>query len=367
MSSVIVAARRTAVAPRGGALSALNLHQLSAPVIQACLADSGIDAEQVDEIIAGNALGAGGNPARVIALAAGLPESVAGLSIDRQCCSGLDALLLADALIGAGAARIVVAGGVESYSQRPQRLRLMPGSSAPEPYEQPPFTPWPDRDPDMADAADALAVSLGIDAGEQDDWAMDSHRKALAASAFLNREIVAVNGLGSDPFSRHLSPALCRRARRITGSISHANTAVAADAAAFCVVMATSLARDMGLSGVRLCAGRTLGANPDLPGSAPVAAMQAVLQAGQVDARHLRRAEIMEAYAAQALACINLTNIDSSVVNVSGGALARGHPIAASGAVLAVRLFSELSASSGQGLAAIAAAGGLGTALLMEA
>ncbi|MGQ7844379.1 acetyl-CoA C-acyltransferase [Granulosicoccus sp. 3-233] len=364
---MIVAARRTAVAPRGGALSALNLHQLSAPVIQACLADSGIDAEQVDEVIVGNALGAGGNPARVVALAAGLPETVAGLSIDRQCCSGLDALLLAEALIAAGAARIVIAGGVESYSQRPQRLRLMPGSSVPEPYEQPPFTPWPDRDPDMADAADALAVSLGIDAGEQDAWAMDSHCKALAASTLLSREIVALNGVSSDPFSRHLTPALCRRARRISGSISHANTAVAADAAAFCVVMSRSQARELGLPGVRLCAGKTLGADPDFPGSAPVAAMQAVLRSGQVEARHLNRVEIMEAYAAQALACIKLTNIDPGVVNVSGGALARGHPIGASGAVLAVRLFSELSASSGQGLAAIAAAGGLGTALLMQA
>ena len=367
MSSVIVAARRTAVAPRGGALSGLNLHQLAAPVVQACLADCGIDAAQVDELIVGNALGAGGNPARVIALAAGLPETVAGLSIDRQCCSGLDALLLADALIASGAARIVVAGGVESYSQRPQRRRLNPDTGLMEAYEQPPFTPWPERDPDMAEAADALAVSLGIDAGQQDEWAMNSHRKAGAAADQLRKEIVVLEGLDSDPFSRNLTPALCRRAKRLTGSITSANTAVAADGAAFCVLMAESLARDLGLPCVRLSAGRTLGADPDYPGSAPVAAMLQVFKVANLDARQLRCAEIMEAYAAQAIACMNLANIDPLVVNLSGGALARGHPIGASGAVLAVRLFSELSRSGGHGLAAIAAAGGLGTALLMEA
>ena len=367
MGSMIVAARRTAVAPRGGALSTNSLHDLAAPVIQACLAACGIDARQVDELVAGNALGAGGNPARVIALAAGLPERVAGLSLDRQCCSGLDALLIADALIASGAARIVVAGGVESYSLRPQRFRHNPETMCWEAYDQPPFTPWPDRDPNMAEAADALAVSLGITAEEQDEWAIDSHRKARAASERLCQEIVAVNGLDADPCSRDLTPALCRRAKRISGNISSANTAVAADAAAFCVLMSEELARDLGLSGVRLIAGKTLGADPDYPGSAPVAAMQHVLTVGQLEPGHLRQAEIMEAYAAQAIACIRLTDIDPRVVNTGGGALARGHPIGASGAILAVRLCSELSRSGGHGLAAIAAAGGLGTALLLEA
>lgn len=367
MSSVIVAARRTAVSPRGGALAALSLHELAAPVIHACLAQSGIEAACVDEIIVGNALGAGGNPARVIALAAGLPESVAGLSLDRQCCSGLDALLIADSLIASGSARIVVAGGVESYSQRPQRFRINADSKTLEAYDQPMFTPWPDRDPDMAEAADALAVSLGIDAQQQNAWAMDSHRKARASSQRLRLEIEVVNGLEVDPFARILTPALCGRATRITGNITVANTSVAADAAAFCIVVAEDLARQLDLPLVRILAGRTLGANPDFPGSAPVAAMTQVMGSQRVEARQLRFAEIMEAYAAQAIACTRLTQIDPAIVNVSGGALARGHPIGASGAILAVRLFSELSRSGGYGLAAIAAAGGLGTALLLEA
>ena len=364
---MIVAARRTAVAPRGGALSTLSLHELAAPVIKACLAQTGIDAAQVDEIIVGNALGAGGNPARVIALAAGLPESVAGLSLDRQCCSGLDALLIADSLIRSGAAKIVVAGGVESYSQRPQRFRINPDSRALEAYDQPAFTPWPERDPDMAEAADALAVSLGIDATQQNDWAVASHRKACASSQRLREEIVALHGVDGDPFARNLTQALCRRARRITGNITAANTAVAADAAAFCIVMAEDLARQLPLPLVRIVTGKTLGANPELPGSAPVAAMTQVLSSQGLAARQLRFAEIMEAYAAQVIACTRLVQIDPAVVNVGGGALARGHPIGASGAILAVRLFSELSRSSGYALAAVAAAGGIGTALLLEA
>ncbi|ASJ70822.1 thiolase family protein [Granulosicoccus antarcticus] len=367
MNSVIVAAKRTAVAPRGGALSALSLHELAAPVVKACLAQCGIEPSQVDEIIVGNALGAGGNPARLVGLAAGLPESVAGLSLDRQCCSGLDALLIADALIRSGNARIVVVGGVESYSQRPHRFRTIPGSKDLQVYDQPAFTPWPDRDPDMAEAAQALAVSLGIDAQQQDDWAMESHQKARVSNQRLREEIVALNDLVSDPFTRDLSLRTCHRAKRIAGSISTANTAVAADAAGFCIVVADDLARTMKVPQVRIVGGQTLGANPDFPGSAPVAAMRQVMKARHVSAQELRFAEIMEAYAAQAIACMRLAEIDPAIVNVGGGALARGHPIGASGAILAVRLFTELTQTSGYGLAAIAAAGGLGTALLLEA
>lgn len=367
MNSVIIAAKRTAVAPRGGAFAQLNLHELAAPVIKACLAQCGMEASQVDEIIVGNALGAGGNPARLVGLAAGLPESVAGLSLDRQCCSGLDALLLADSLIRSGNARIVVAGGVESYSQRPLRFRTIPGSRELQAYDQPAFTPWADRDPDMAEAAQALAVSLGIDAQQQDDWAVHSHAKARASHQRSGDEIVALNDLVSDPFTRNLNARTCRRAKRIAGSISTANTAVAADGAAFCIVVADDLARTMKTPQVRIVGGKTLGANPGFPGSAPVVAMRQVMSARHLSPRELQFAEIMEAYAAQAIACVQLAQIDPAIVNVGGGALARGHPIGASGAILAVRLFTELTQTPGYGLAAIAAAGGLGTALLLEA
>ena len=108
MTSFIIAARRTAVVPRGGAFAALSIEHLAAPVIAAVLRDAGLAPDEVDEVIVSNALGAGGNPARRVALAAGLPDRVAGLSIDRQCAGGLDAILLARALVDSGVADVEI-------------------------------------------------------------------------------------------------------------------------------------------------------------------------------------------------------------------------------------------------------------------
>ena len=356
--SVILAAKRSAVVPRGGAFALLSLQELAAPVIGALLAAAEIAAAQVDEVICANALGAGGNPARLCALAAGLPERVAGLSVDRQCAGGLDAVLLARALVDSGAAEVVIAGGVESYSRRPLRFRTMPGGKAVE-YDQPPFTPWPERDPGMAEAAAGLAQRLGITREIQDDWAVESHRKALAAE--FGDEIVAVGGVRRDAFARVLTPELVRRAKGLAGSVTVATAAVAADAAAFVLVVSDRVAAGRGM---RIIGGATLGGDPVEPGLAPVAAVAAVLEKTGIVANGLQVVEVMEAYAVQAIACVQGAGLDVGRVNLSGGALARGHPIGASGAILAVRLFYELK--QGFGLAAIAAAGGIGTALLVE-
>lgn len=351
----LIAARRTAVVPRGGAFARLSIEDLAAPVLRACLADAGIDPARVDDVILANALGAGGNPARRVALAAGLPETVAGLTIDRQCAGGLDAILLARALVDSGAADVVLAGGVESYSRRPLRLATDPDGGPPTPYDQATFTPWPDRDPDMAEAAEALARRLGVPRARQEAWAVQSHAKALAAD--LTAEIVPLHGITRDAFARTLTPGLLARAPVLTGSITAATAAVAADAAAVCLVVSDRIAQGRGLG---LLAGATLGGTPEEPGLAPVAAIQRIW-----GGERLEQAEIMEAYAVQALAVIDGTGIDPACVNPGGGGLARGHPIGASGAILAVRLFHGLK--QGRGLAAIAAAGGIGTALLVEA
>ena len=358
------AARRSIVAPRGGALAHLEPHQLAAPVLQAVLRDAGLAGHQIDEVICGNALGAGGNPARLLVLAAGLPEKVAGLTIDRQCCSGLDALLLGQALISAGQADVVIAGGVESYSRRPYRAhRNHDGSQTT--YDQASFTPWPNRDPNMAKAANDLAQYSGIDRQQQDSWAIDSHAKALASRTHLASEICQIDiGLPQhDAYSRPLSARLCTRAKAIYGSVTHANTAVAADAAAFCVLTAVSPATKRA---VQLLGGISIGGDPCLPGLAPIAAIEQVLDRYQLNTAKLTHIEIMEAFAVQALASIQGAGLDPDLVNRHGGALARGHPIAASGAILAVRLFHDLRSTGGIGLAAIAAAGGLGTAVLLR-
>ena len=348
----LIAARRTAVVPRGGAFARLSIEELAAPVLIACLADAGIDGAQVDEVILSNALGAGGNPARRVALAAGL--GVAGLSLDRQCAGGLDAILLARALVDSGAAEVVLAGGVESYSRRPLRLATDPKGGPPVASDQAPFTPWPDRDPDMASAAEALAQRLGITRERQELWAAQSHAKALKSDH--SAEIVPLLGVTCDAFPRQLSPALLARAPVVCGSVTAATAAVAADAAAAVLVVSDRLARGRGLA---ILGGATVGGDPMEPGLAPIAAIQRIWH-GQP----LQMAEIMEAYAVQAIAVVDGAGIDPAVVNPGGGGLARGHPVGASGAVLAVRLFHGLMA--GRGLAAIAAAGGIGTALLLS-
>ncbi len=359
--SVILAARRSPVVPRNGALRRFAIHELAAPVIGRALADAGLSPDRVGEVILSNALGAGGNPARSAALAAGLPDRVAGLTIDRQCAGGLDAVLLADAMVRAGMHDVVVAGGVESYSRRPLRYRTHADGRAPEYYDQAPFTPWPDRDPDMAVAADRLARELGIDRARQDAWAIESHRAARAAGP--DARIVAMGGLAHDPFARNLTPRLAGRAPVVAGGITAANMAVAADGAAVVVVVSDRIA---GGQGTGIVAGATVGGDPERPGLSPVRAIRHALEAAGTGIGDLSVAAIMEAFAVQAIACRDGAGLPPGIVNPRGGALARGHPVGASGAILAVELVDLLERRPGTGLAAIAGAGGVGTALVLR-
>lgn len=363
----ILAARRTAVVPRNGAFANLALHEMAAPVIAAVLQDAGLHAEQVGEVVVSNALGAGGNPARSVALASGLPQTVAGLTLDRQCVGGLDAVLIAQAMVRSGLHDVVIAGGVESYSRRPLRLRTFADGRAPEAYDQAPFTPWPDRDPGMAEAADRLGHELGISRAAQDEWAVGSHRKALECpSELLTAEIVHLRDQDKDAFTRRLGPRHCARAPVVHGDITAANMAVAADAAAFVVVVSDRVAQGANRPVAQIIGGVTMGGDPELPGLAPVQAIGSVLSDAGIVPDDLAVAEVMEAFAVQAIACQQGAKLPNRIVNPFGGALARGHPVGASGAILAVRLFHALQRDPGYGLAAIAAAGGLGTALLLR-
>lgn len=367
--SYIVAAARTSVVPSGGAFRDLDFDRLAPAPIHACLARSGIVPDEVDEIIVSNALGAGGNPARVVALAAGLPQRVAGLSIDRQCVGGLDAIILAQALVASGQAEIVLAGGSESHSLRPERRFRTDWRSTAKFRDQARFTPWTDRDPDMAFAADRLARQNRISFDRQNAWALESHARARESARKLKAEIINPDGIdvSGDPFSRNLTPALCQRAPRITGTISAANTSVAADGAAFVAVVSQPVLQRLDPDfALRFIDGTTLGGDPELPGLAPVEAARAVLEGTGTRPEELSSIELMEAYAVQAIVCATALGLDAEKINPAGGSLARGHPIGASGAILAVRLFHDLKASGGLGLALIAAAGGIGTALLLE-
>lgn len=365
----IIAARRTAVAPRNGAFGALEVVDLGAPLLCALLSDAGAAPEQIDDVILGSALYGGGNPARLVALAAGLPEAVSSLSIDSQCCSGLDAILLAASRIRAGEAQAIIAGGVESYSRSPLRYRRPTrGGEAPVEYLRPPFSPWPDRDPDLIRAAADLALERGVGRAEQAAFAVESHRRARFAAS--RGEIVPVADLTRDAFTRDLSLAACLRAPLVVGErdygLSAATIAVEADAAAATLVVSEDMAARLGASmAVRIAGGQRRGVDPGRPALGASAAACALLE--RRPGVEITVAEIMEAFAVQAMATIADLALPPHIVNRGGGALARGHPIGASGAILVTRLFHELAQEEpgAVGVAAIAAAGGLGSAALL--
>ncbi|MDF2997637.1 MAG: acetyl-CoA acetyltransferase [Xanthobacteraceae bacterium] len=386
----IIAARRSAVGPRRGAFGKLEAWQLAAPVLQACLTDARVGVDVVDEVILGNALSGGGNVARLAALAAGLPERVPALTIDRQCCSGLDAIMLAARLVEAGAARAVLAGGTESWSRSAIRAhRPRKEGEAPDFYDTPPFTPWPERDRDMVEAAAELARIEGITRAAQDEFAVESHRKALAhqklplpeggrasrsgTEGALHDEIVLIPEapLAHDAFTRNLTPRLCARAPVLAGEGEHAvdaaGVAVEADAAAAVLVVSEDIARDHPHR-LEILDALALGAAPEQPAMALVPVVRRLLDRNGLAATDLDIVELMEAFAVQALANSAHLGLNRARLNIGGGALARGHPVGASGAILAVRLFHEMRAAPGgnTGLAAIAAAGGLATAMLLR-
>lgn len=376
---LLLAARRTPVAPVNGALRAHGVSELGAPVIAALLADTGVPADAVDQVIMGNALYGGGNPARVVALAAGLPATVPALTLDTQCCAGLDSLRIAAAMIQSGQADVILAGGVESTSRRPIRQhRPLAPEAVPVPYERPPFTPWPDRDPDMADAAARLAAEQGIGLTAQHDWAIHSHHKALQAQARLALECVPLAGLKTDAAARDLTERLAARTpvigswagAKATGQVSVAGTALQADAAALVLMVSARAARRFApeLTPIRWDHGRSGGGMPDQPPSALVPVVNSLLADTGLRSHDFAVVELMEAYAAQAIDNVRALALPMAAVNRGGGALARGHPIGASGAILAVRAFHELQhePEGARALLAIAAAGGMGAAAVLS-
>ncbi|MEM5583168.1 thiolase family protein [Roseibium sp. AS2] len=379
--AVIVAARRTAVAPRGGALARLQADELAAPVLRRLLDDAGIAADRIDNVLLGNALYGGGNPARLAALRAGLSPSIPALTLDTQCCSGLDAIVMAARLIGAGAADCVLAGGMESFSRAPVRMHRsqVPGEP-PVAYDRPAFAPPPFADPDLAQAAALLAADRGLSRQAQVDFAVASHRKAVAARAFLKTRLITDGGRlpDADSFTRDLSRATALRAPILAGpqetGLSAATIACEADGAAAVLVVSQRAFAGLGGPGLEILAAGSAGGDPEAPALAPVAAGRRLMKAANVAPSDLAATEIMEAYAVQAMVNAGDLAIEPSGLNWMGGGLARGHPIGASGAILAVNLFDRMlsrenaaAAARSRGMALIAAAGGLASGMVVEA
>lgn len=374
---MIAAWARSAVAPVGGAFNRLLPHEIAAPVVQAVLARAGILPEAVDAMVVGNAMGAGGNPARMVALASGLAERCAAFSVDTQCCSGLDAVALAAGLLASGQASVVVAGGVEAWSRAPIRhTRPLHADDLAIAYERPAFAPDPARDPDMLVSASLYAAAHGTTRVQQDAYAVMSHQRAITHQAVLADEIVPVVGLAHDAYPR---PMDTRRAARMPTAIhttgdcamSILSVSVRADGAAFVLLATPQACERLGIQPkAAWVMGEAMGSAPETPMLAAAQAAQALLQrSGMQSCDQLHAIELHDAFAVQGLSFCQTLHIDPTRINQRGGGLARGHPIGASGTIALVRLLTDLyrdGASGVRGLCAIAGAGGIGSAALVE-
>lgn len=364
---VIVAACRSPIARAGGALAHLPPEALAAPVLRAALEGSGLAAGDLADVILGNAVGGGGNLARLAALEAGLPIDLPGLTVDRQCGSGLEAVVLASRLIAAGAGRAYLAGGVESTSRAP--LRAHPGTP-PQPYSRARFAPDRLGDPDMIEAAENVAARFAISRARQDALALQSHRRALAAAAAgrFADEIVPIAGLAADSCPRPTtSPeALAALAPiRPGGTVTAGNACPLNDGAAVLAVTSRAGARALGIRrALAFEEAATAGVDPRFLGIGPVAATRAlVARRPDLAPEAAGWIEFNEAFAAQVLASLDALGIESARISAEGGAIALGHPFGASGAVLVTRLYHQMmrpGAPETHGLAMIGIAGGMG-------
>ncbi|MGW9412629.1 thiolase family protein [Arthrobacter cupressi] len=381
---VIIAALRTPVCRAGGQLKSLRAEELLAPVLRSLMDTTGIGGPQVSDVVIGNAVGGGGNLARHAALLAGLPVGVPGMVVDRQCGSGLDAIVLASRLLAAGGDGIYLAGGVESISTAP--LRAYPGrepGEAPEFYTRARFVPPQFGDPDMGVAAENVAREYGISRERQDSFALRSHRRAIEArdAGRFTGEIVPLPAAGAtvksdDGPRRTLSPALLKRfpaAFVPEGTVTAGNSCFDADAASAVVITSLRRARELGVRDALLVLGSdTGGVDPELLGIGAAGAAARLLEQQGVTAAGVDLVEFNEAFAAQAVACLDALGIDPERANLDGGALALGHGYGASGAVLVTRLLAQaraLPADEGRdplALAMISIAGGMGTAALFR-
>lgn len=372
-SPVIIAALRTPIGTAGQSLASVTAADLAAPVLSALVESVEVDTANLHDVVLGNCMGPGGDVARVAVLAAGLPDSVPGLTVDRQCGSGLAAISVAAAMLRAEPGAIL-AGGVESASTAPWRFWPPATGGLPERYERAPFAPESLGDPDMGLAADLLAEECSVSRERQDEYAARSHALAirtLQAGGF-DAEVVPVAGVSRDdrprPGLTAQRLARLRPAFREQGTVTVGNSCGVNDGAAAVAIVDHATHHDLGVPGLRILATATTGVDPNRPGFGIVPAARLVLRRAGLQLDDMDVIELNEAFAGQILACCDELALSPERVCVEGGALALGHPWGASGAVLVVRLFSQLVLNSGgrYGLAAIAVGGGQGVAMVVE-
>ena len=380
-SAYIVSARRSTLGRVGGIHRNRRIEDLAAPIITVALEDARIAPAYVDEIVIGNASQCG-NPARLIALSAGLPLAAPAMTIDRQCGSGLDAVLHAIRVIDRGEAHIVVAGGVESLSTAPWRI-AKPKSV----YQIPHFigleppTAGPLDIPQPLVASEALAQRHQISRAQQDAFAMKSHLRAETAreGRRFQGEIVPFRASREEMRDESAIAATLEDIEAEMaycppdGTLTPANTSQPHDGAAIVVVVSEDAWRKLGKPpALRLIASAAEGVEPDHEADAPIAAMNKLYgRLNGFDRASVQAIELSETSAAQAIAVMSTLGIDDGILNSDGGAIVRGHPMGASGAVLVVRLFTRLirrnpERKTKRGAVTLGAIGGLGLAAMFE-
>jgi len=387
---VIVAAVRTAVANFGGSLSNLPAHTFGATVIADVIKRAGIKPEQVDEVIFGQVLtaGTGQNPARQSAIAAGLPNSVPCMTINKVCGSGLKTVHLAAQAIKCGDADIIIAGGQESMSLSPHILPKSRNGTK--------MGDWKMQDSMIVDGlwdafnnyhmgttAENIAKKYEISREEQDAFAAASQQKAEAAmnAGKFDEEIVPIEipQRKGDPiiFNKDEFPragvtaeglAKMRPAFDKEGTVTAANASGLNDGAAAVLVMSESKAKELGLEPLAtIAAYSSAGVDPAIMGTGPIPASKRCLEKANWTVEDLDLVEANEAFAAQAISVNRDVGWDTAKVNVNGGAISIGHPIGASGCRILVTLLHEMKRSDAKkGLATLCIGGGLGVALAVE-
>ncbi|MDU1875924.1 acetyl-CoA C-acetyltransferase [Citrobacter sp.] len=387
---VIVSAARTAIGSFNGALATTGAVELGATVIRAALERAHLDPRRVDEVIMGNVLqsGLGQNPARQALLKSGLSDTVCGFTVNKVCGSGLKSVALAALAIKAGQAQAIVAGGMENMSLAPYLLdakarwgyRLGDGQLSDVILRD--GLICAEHGYHMGITAENVAKEYGISREMQDELALQSQRKAVAAiaSGAFQAEIVPVSVSSRKKtiiFERDEFPkadstaeglAALRPAFDKTGTVTAGNASGINDGAAALVVMEESAALAAGLKPLaRIKAWASGGVAPAMMGMGPVPATQKALQLSGLQLSDIDLIEANEAFAAQFLAVGKTLGFDPQKVNVNGGAIALGHPIGASGARILVTLLHALQARDQTlGLATLCIGGGQGIAMIVE-
>jgi acetyl-CoA C-acetyltransferase len=388
--AVIVSAVRTAIGNFQGALAGVSAPQLGAIVLKEALTRAGVSADQVDEVIMGNVLqaGLGQNPARQAAIKAELPNTIASLTINKVCGSGLKAVMLAAQAIKAGDADVILAGGMENMSQAPYLLegartgyRMGDQKVVDSMIRDGLWCAFDDTH--MGITAENVAERYGLTREEQDEfsaWSQAKAAEALNSNRFQDEIVpVVLPQRKGDPivFDRDEFPratttvetlAKLRPAFKKDGTVTAGNASGINDGAAALLVMSREKAEQLGLKVLAtVTAYASAGLDPNVMGLGPIYATKKVLERAGITMDDIDLIEANEAFAAQSLAVGRDLNIPRGKLNVNGGAIALGHPIGASGARVLVSLLHEMEKQDAKrGLATLCIGGGQGVALVVE-